>query len=347
MRAGDLVIGVDVGGTKVAAGVVEARDGRAVIGARARGAVDPATNEGGIASILAVVDEAVATLDAGQRARLAGIGVACAGNVDHVTGTLRRAANMAWRDLGIAAALRDRHGVEARVENDVNAAAWGLATFPGDAPGGSPGASGWPANPTLAYLVVGTGIGAGVVDGGRILRGRNGGAGELGHLPGIAGAVEAAAGQVPCVCGARGCLEAVASGPALGAAARARAVAGAAPRLLDRAGGDASRIDAASVTGAAADGDPVALELLAREGRFVAMAIAVAFRAYDPHRIVIGGGVVAAGQVVVDAIHAGIADLAVRVPHRLRDSRDWLEVQASPDDGGIIGAGALVLFPPA
>ena len=340
MRAGDLVIGVDVGGTKVAAGVVEARDGRAVIGARARGAVDPATNEGGIASILAVVDEAVATLDAGQRARLAGIGVACAGNVDHVTGTLRRAANMAWRDLGIAAALRDRHGVEARVENDVNAAAWGLASFPGDAKGTAP-------CPTLAYLVVGTGIGAGVVDGGRILRGRTGAAGELGHLPGIAGAVEAAAGQVPCVCGARGCLEAVASGPALGAGARARAVAGAAPGLLERAGGDASRIDAATVTGAAADGDPVALELLAREGRFVAMAIAVAFRAYDPHRIVIGGGVVAAGQVVVDAIHAGIADLAVRVPHRLRDSRDWLEVQASPDDGGIIGAGALVLFPPA
>ena len=339
MQDGDLAIGVDVGGTKVAAGLLEMRDGRAQVLARARGAVDPATNAGGLASITTVVDEIAYTLTTGQRARLRGVGVACAGNVDHETGTLRRAANMAWVDLGIAQALRGRYGVASRVENDVNAAAWGLATFPHTRVP-------LPPNPTVAYLVVGTGIGAGVVDGGRILRGRVGSAGELGHLPGIAGAVDPAAGDVACVCGARGCLEAVASGPALGAAARARAMAGQAAGLLRAVNGDASLIDAATVTSAATLGDADALDLLAREGRFVALAIAVAFRAYDPHRMVIGGGVVAAGNVVVDAIHAGVAGLAVRGVHRLRDSRDWLEVEASDADLGIVGGGGLVLNPP-
>ena len=339
MQDGDLAIGVDVGGTKVAAGLVEVHDGRASVVARARGAVDPATNAGGLASITSVVDEVVNRLDAGQRARLRGIGVACAGNVDHVAGTLRRAANMAWVDLGISSALCDRYGVTSHVENDVNAAAWGLASFPGaNVP--------LPPNPTVAYLVVGTGIGAGIVDGGRILRGRVGSAGELGHLPGIAGAVDPAAGDVPCVCGARGCLEAVASGPALGAAARTRAIDGRAPGLLRAVHGDAARIDAATVTAAAADGDADALDLLAREGRFVALAIAVAFRAYDPHRVVLGGGVVAAGEVVVDAIHAGVAGLVVRDGHRLRDSRDWLEIEAPGADLGVLGGAALVLAPP-
>jgi len=341
MRDGDLAIGVDVGGTKVAAGLVAVHDGYAEVLLRARGPVDPATNAGGIASIAAVIDEIVGGLDAGHQARLKGIGVACAGNVDHVTGTLRRAANMAWVDLGIAGALRARYGARcARVENDVNAAAWGLATFP------RPDAT-LPPNPTVAYLVVGTGIGAGVVEGGRILRGRVGSAGELGHLPGIAGAVDPAAGDVPCVCGARGCLEAVASGPALGAAARMRAEAGRAPGLLLAVGNDLSRIDAGAVTAAAANGDADALDLVAREGRFVALAIAVAFRAYDPHRVVLGGGVVAAGDVVVDAIHAGMAGLAVRDIHRLRDSRAWLEIEPPGTDLGVLGGAALVLSPPA
>ncbi len=340
MRDGDLAIGVDVGGTKVAAGLVALRDERAEVMLRARGPVDPATNAGGIASITAVIDEVLGGLDAGRRARVKGIGVACAGNVDYVAGTLRRAANMAWVDLGIADALRKRYGVGARVENDVNAAAWGLATIP------RPDAI-LPTNPTVAYLVVGTGIGAGVVDGGRILRGRVGSAGELGHLPGIAGAIDPAAGDVPCVCGARGCLEAVASGPALGAAARTRVEAGRAPGLLLAVGGDPSRIDATTVTIAAANGDPDALDLVAREGRFVALAIAVAFRAYDPHRVVLGGGVVAAGDVVVDAIHAGVAALAVRESHRLRDSRDWLEIEPPGADLGVLGGAALVLSPPA
>jgi glucokinase len=346
MQDGDVAIGVDVGGTKVAAGIVEVRDGRALLGIRARGNVDPATNAGGISSIFAVVDNVFRHLDAGQRSRLVGIGVACAGNVDHVHGTLRRASNMAWVDLAIAPALRDRYSfdggvrqrLEARVENDVNAAAWGLSTFPDGAI--------LPSKPTLAYLVVGTGIGAGIVDGGRILRGRIGGAGELGHLPGIAGAVDPVAGRVPCTCGARGCLEAVASGPALGAAGRQRAISGGAPGLLKLASGDPSRIDAMTVTAAATAGDPDALDLIAREGRFIALAIAVAFRAYDPHRVVIGGGVVAGGAVVVDAIHAGIADLAVRDDHRLRAARTWLEVKTSSDDGGIVGGASLVLSPP-
>lgn len=339
MRDGDLAIGVDVGGTKVAVGLVEVRGTEAIVRVRARGPVDPTTNDLGIASITAIVEEVARALDGEQRARLRGIGVACAGNVDHLTGTLRRAANMAWVDLVIGDALAARFGVQARVENDVNAAAWGLAMFPGEG-------RELPARPTLAYLVVGTGIGAGVVDGGRILRGRIGSAGELGHLPGLAGAVDPASGHVPCVCGARGCLEAVASGPALGAAARERARAGRAPGLVHRVDGAIDAIDARTVTTAAASGDVDATDLLARQGRFIAMAIAVAFRAYDPHRVVLGGGVVASEQVVVDAIHDGVADLAVRADHRLRDSRSWLEVEGPSGDGGVIGGAALVLSPP-
>ncbi|MCX5985395.1 MAG: ROK family protein [Chloroflexi bacterium] len=335
------VIGVDIGGTKVAAGLVEATLGsRPIVTARARGPVDPTTNSGGIASILAVVDQV--WRDASKHGpSVAAIGVACAGSVDHHDGVLRRASNMSWTDLGIAEALGDRYGVPVTVENDVNAAAWGEAIF------GDPDRETSSAIPTLAYITVGTGIGTGAVEGGRIIRGRAGGAGEFGHLPGLAGTVDPDAALVVCSCGARGCVEAVASGPAFAVAGQTWARDGRAPGLVEASHGDLSGIDAAMITRAATSGDAGALQLVAREARFIAQTIAVAWRAYSPDVIVLGGGVMSAGDVMLKAVHVGLSSLAVTGPARLRECSSWVLPARLGNDAGVIGAGALVVVRPA
>ncbi len=335
------VIGVDIGGTKVAAGLVETSAGSSpVLTARARGPVDPTTNTGGIASILAVVDQVLR--DANRHgAPVAAIGVACAGSVDHHSGVLRRASNMAWTDLGIAEALEARYGVPVTVENDVNAAAWGEAIF------GDPSREASGPIPTIAYITVGTGIGTGVVEGGRIIRGRAGGAGELGHLPGLAGAVDPDAASVVCTCGAHGCVEAVASGPAFATMGQSWARDGRAPGLVEASHGDLSKIDASMITRLAAVGDIGALELVAREGRFIAQTVAVAWRAYSPDVIVLGGGVMSAGDVMLTAVHHGLSSMAVTGPGRLRECSSWVLPARLGDDAGVIGAGSLVVVRPA
>ena len=335
------VIGVDIGGTKVAAGLVEANSGSPpVLTARARGPVDPTTNKGCTASILEVVDQVWRDAKS-HGSTVAAIGVACAGSVDHHSGVLRRASNMAWIDLGIAEALEARYGVPVTVENDVNAGAWGEAVF------GDPDRESSSAIPTIAYITVGTGIGTGAVEGGRIVRGRAGGAGELGHLPGLAGAVDPDAGAVVCSCGARGCVEAVASGPAFASAGQSWARDGRAPGLVEASHGDLSRIDASMITRLATAGDTDALQLVAREGRFIAQTIAVAWRAYAPDVIVLGGGVMNAGDVMLSAVQNGLSNLAVSGPSRLRECSSWVLASRLGDDAGVIGAGALVVVRPA
>ncbi len=238
-----LALGIDIGGTKVAA-VLLNREG--VVLGRARGPVAAQGNGAGLGSIFRVVDTVLqGHLEA--RRSLVGIGAGAPGSIDWRGGVLNGAANLTWQHLPLAAALSERYGVPALLDNDVNVAAWGERCFgagtgapAGEGPRGLPvgapaGVPGLPEE-NVVFLTAGTGIGAGLIEAGRIVRGR-GGAGEIGHIPLFPDGP-------PCRCGMIGCLEARASGPALARAGQGAAAAGETPALLALAGGAPPQVTA-------------------------------------------------------------------------------------------------------
>jgi glucokinase len=275
--APSLVVGVDVGGTKVAALVVDTN------GATLGRSIEPMTAHSGATGIEPIFDAVRAALETAGAAvgDLAAIGVGVPGRVDPDAGTVGLATNLGWRDVPLAGLVEDEFGVPCAVENDVHLAASGLVSHA--AAGGSR---------SLAYVAVGTGIGAGLVLDGRLHRGGRGMAGEIGH-------VIVDPGGVVCRCGQRGCLEMYASGPALARQAAEAIASGARTALVD-----ADPLDARAVYDAARDGDPVAVGLVAAAGGALARAIAALVLTCDVERVLLGGGVAAAGDVFLDPIVA-------------------------------------------
>ncbi|MDQ3703199.1 MAG: ROK family protein, partial [Chloroflexota bacterium] len=241
---------------------------------------------------------------------------------------LKGASNLAWRHLPIAAALRERYGVPALLDNDVNVAAWGERCFGAGTAGAESAAS-----ENVVFLTVGTGIGAGLIESGRLLRGR-GGAGEIGHIPLFPD------GPV-CRCGMTGCLEAVASGPAFARAGQDAVAAGEAPGLLALAGGDPRAVTTPLVVRAAVAGDPGATRLLDREGYYLALAVPIAGRLLDPARVVLGGGLATAGAPLFEAVWSALARLRPRGPVPSM----YVVPAALGDAAGAIGGAALILSP--
>src|SRR6476646_3669484 len=195
-----LLVGVDIGGSKIAVLVVD-RDERVLarqVAPTAAGAPERAVDE-----IAAVVANALYDADA-TNDDISAIGVGVPGRVDPLTGTVTLAVNLGWQDLPLGTRLEERFGRPCVVENDVRAAALGLhrrrVVGPID---------------DLAYLAVGTGVSAGVILDGRLHRGARGLAGEIGHV-----IVEP--GGAPCACGQHGCLETLVSGSAIARLARGR-----------------------------------------------------------------------------------------------------------------------------
>jgi predicted NBD/HSP70 family sugar kinase len=263
--------GLDIGGTKIEGVVLDAA-GAVVAHRRAATVPGPAGILGGAVALL----EGLAA-DSGGPETLAGVGVGTAGVVDERAGRLLHAVNLGidGDGLALAAGLTAATGVPARVENDVNAAAVGV-----HAALGSPAAD-------LALLSVGTGLAAGFVLGGRLHRGARGGAGEVGHLPVVAGGPE-------CVCGQRGCLEAVASG---GALARRWRELGRPPSLRP----------AAAVVAAAAAGDPEAAAVWREFCGHLATAVRILLQTVDVDVVVLGGGVAGVGAPLVTGVREALA----------------------------------------
>jgi glucokinase len=277
-----LLAGVDVGGTKVAALVVDA-DGHPL--ARAVRSMIDAGQPLGVEPVIAAIEAAVSA--AGATARdLAAIGVGVPGGVDHESGVVRHATNLEWIDMPLARLLEDAFGATCRVENDVRLAAAGLIGHEVAAPARS-----------LAYVAVGTGIGAGLVLDGRLYRGERGVAGEIGHV------IVDPSGPA-CRCGQRGCLEAIASGPAIARQAEDAIANGVATSL------DADRpLTAKAVYDAAREQDSLALAITSAAGAVIARAIANLAITCDLQRVLVGGGVAAAGPAFLDPIEAELGRL--------------------------------------
>ncbi len=261
-------VGIDIGGTKVAGGVV-GPDGAVLATARRQtpGASVRATED----AIVTVVEE----LSARHGGPIAGVGVGAAGWFDRDGETVLFSPHLAWRNTPLRAHLLARLRRPLWVGNDADAAAWAEYRF-GAARGSTP----------ALMVTLGTGIGGGLIVDGRLQRGAHGVAGEWGHMRVVPD------GRL-CACGNRGCWEQYASGSALGQTARevAQRSPAAAAGLLERVAGDADRLRGEDVAQAATEGDPLALELVADVGTWLGQGIADLAAVLDPEVVVVGGGV--------------------------------------------------------
>jgi glucokinase len=309
----DLTIGVDVGGTKVAAGVVD-QQGRIVEKLRR---ATPAASPGRTAG---VIGDLVTELLGRHRAGAVGIGAA--GFVDVAGTTVVFAPNLAWRDEPLKKEVEERVGLPVLVENDASAAAW-AETHLGAARG----------HRNVMLITVGTGIGAGIVIDGEVYRGGSGMAGEPGHYRVVPGGR-------PCGCGNRGCWEQYASGSALVAEARdlARRTPSAAVRLLQLGGGTPEGIGGGEVTRAAREGDPGALGCFAIVGGWLGQGLADLAAILDPGCFVLGGGVAEAGELLIGPARAAFGDRLTGRPYRQPAEVMLAGLGA---DAGLIGAADL------
>jgi glucokinase len=309
-------IGVDVGGTKIAAGVV---DTEGHILERIKVPTPDTVEEIDVRITEAV--EALLGQTAGEQSRMA-VGVAAAGFVDEHRTTVRFAPNIPWREHPLAASLTRRLGVPVVVENDANAAAWAEFRF-----GAGYGVT------DMTLLTVGTGLGGGIVLDGRLVRGAYGIAAELGH-------VRVVPRGRPCGCGQLGCWEQYASGSALLRAARKLAVKNpeAAKVMLKAAGDDPALMRGSMVTDAALGGDPAAIALFTELGTWLGEGIAMVANVMDPAVVVIGGGVADAGELLLGPARVAFTDHLSG-----GDNRPHLDIRAARlgNDAGIIGAADL------
>lgn len=285
-------MGVDIGGTKVAGGVVD-EDGRILASTRRPTPTDhPAETMLAIADVVRELRE--------SHPGVVAVGIGAAGFVDADRALVLFAPHLAWRAEPLRARVAEQVGLPVVVENDANAMAWAEHRF-----GAGRG------EPDLVCLTVGTGIGGGIVLDGRLHRGRFGVAGELGHLRVVPDGRR-------CGCGNRGCWEEYCSGSALVRLARELAVASpaAAARLLELGGGSPAGITGTAVTSAAREGDTAALECFADVGRWLGQGLADLAAVLDPGCFVIGGGVSEAGELLLGPARVAYAGALTGRGHR-------------------------------
>jgi len=316
--AGHLLV-ADLGATSIDVAVTDL-DGR-ILGHRD----EPADVSTGPERCLSRIEELFEELVAATRdlpGRLRGVGIGVPGPVEFASGRPVSPPIMpGWDGYPVRERFAERHRAPVWVDNDVNILALGEWRS-GIAVG----------HDNVVVVKVGTGIGAGIISNGRIHRGAQGSAGDVGHIQ----VVDAA--SVVCRCGNVGCLEALAGGAALARDGEAAAVAGRSERLrvaLDQHG----RVTAEDVARAASFGDPVAVSLLQAAGHRVGLMLASVVNFFNPSLIVVGGGVAQSGDQLLAAIRETVYRRSL--PLATRD----LVVQRSSLGAlaGVVGASAMVL----
>jgi glucokinase len=312
-----LTVGVDVGGTKVAGGVV---DEHGTIIAQHRVETPARDAEATTSAITSVIQ----TMREDHDIEAVGIGIA--GFVDAARSTVYFAPNLlGWRDGPLRAEVEKRVGLPVVVENDANAAAWGEARF---------GAG--REQRFIVCVTVGTGVGGGIVVDRRLYRGGFGVAAEIGHIQMVENGR-------PCGCGQRGCWEQYASGGALVRDARERAAESRpdAEVLLGLGDGTPEGITGEHVTEAAKKGDPVATASFNTLGHWLGQGLADLAAVLDPGMFVLGGGVSEAGSLVLDPTKVAFEQL---LTGRGRRPTASVVLAALGNDAGLVGAADLARF---
>jgi len=289
------VMGVDIGGTKVAVGIVN--DKGEIVAQGRRPMVANGTAEAALEAVSGAIDSLVNTNAA--QGGIQSIGICAPGPLDPRSGVVLNPPNLpCWRDFPLAEIIAGKYRVPVRVDNDANAAAlaetrWGAAR----------------GYRYVFYTCIGTGIGTGIVLDGNIYHGKTGSAGEGGHVSiDYRGPV--------CGCGKRGCIEILAAGPAIGARARAKFDDNSSRQsaILELARGDVARITGELVGKAYAAGDPLAREILEETVALLTPWLGNIVDLLDPDVLVMGGGVAAMLQPFFDDIRSRLPRWCVN-PH--------------------------------
>ncbi|MEY4042467.1 MAG: hypothetical protein RL529_34 [Actinomycetota bacterium] len=306
-------IGIDIGGTKIAGALVDA-EGRIVLEERVPSpAGDPD----------AMVDAVVGLIERlSANHEVIGAGVAAAGFIDADQSTIIYAPNISWRNEPFKAKLEAKLSIPVIIENDANAAGWAEYKY-----GAGRGYK------HMIMLTIGTGVGGAVIADSRMLRGGFGIAGELGHIRVVPDGLL-------CGCGQHGCLESYASGSALLRAAKELAASGDPEGArLREIEAEAGKLTGLEVYQAILEGDAGALRILGDLGSWLGQAIGSLVAVLDPEVVVIGGGVSAAGDLLLNPIReAYLAHLPAR------GYRPELKITAAEfvNDAGVVGAADLV-----
>jgi len=304
-------VGVDVGGTKIAAGLVD-EQGRILERRRLESPKYDADE------LRDAIVEVVEELRQGHD--VAAVGVGAAGSVAADRRSVYFAPHLEWGSEPVADRLMAKLDLPVVLENDANAAAWAEFRF-----GAGQGVD------DQMMVTLGTGVGGGLVLDSELYRGGHGVAAEVGHINLVPDGR-------PCPCGRRGCLEQYASGTALTRDARAKAAEGGAPRLLHAAGGDLEDITGTMVTELAKHGEPEAVELYTNLAGLLAKGIASLVAVLDPTLVVLGGGVSEAGAVLLQPTREALATEITG--HGKRPGPD-LALAELGNDAGLIGAADL------
>jgi glucokinase len=307
-----LAVGIDVGGTKIAAarvsedGTIHAREVLA----------SPAEDVEATFDAMEAAGRAVLTSD------VTAVGISAAGMVEAGTGIVRFAPNLAWRDADLVGRIGGSLGLPTVAENDNNAAGWGEFRLGAGRDVGH-----------LLFVGVGTGIGGGIVADGVLLRGAHGFAAEIGHIV-------VQPGGERCGCGNIGCWETVASGTAITREGRRAASRRPDSRIAELAGGDPALVTGETVTRAAQEGDADATGILVDVGRRLGEGIAGLVNVLDPELVVVGGGVSEAGDLLL-----GPARTAYRATVQAYDRRPDVPIVRTElgPEAGVVGAALLAL----
>ena len=316
--AGELVAGVDLGGTKILT-VLADRAGRVLarvkVATPARRGQDDVIN-----TIVETVHEAI-RLSGAPAEKVCATGVVAPGPLDPDRGLVFLAPNLGWKDVPLGTMMAERLNLPVYLDNDANLAALGEHVY---------GAGRHATH--MVYITVSTGVGGGLILDGRVYHGAGGGAGEIGHV------TVAPEGPV-CNCGNTGCLEAVASGTAMARRARTLVDDGRGAGILAAAGGNPEQISARSVSEAAAAGDAEAVVILQDAGRYLGLAVAGVINLLNPSAVVLGGGVMQSAPALWDAmlteVHRRTLESSLAAVRVVRGTLGG--------DAGALGAVALAL----
>lgn len=314
------IMGIDIGGTKLAVGLATEGGELLAEARRPSGAEDGP--EAVIARILelarGVSNEAGIGLEGVER-----IGIGCGGPLDPWRGVIRNALNMpGWIDIPIVARIEEELGRPAFLDNDANAAALGEHRF-----GAGRGVD------NLVYLTVSTGVGGGVILDGRLYQGENGNAAELGHI-------SVDADGRACHCGSIGCIEAYCSGTSIAARAVEALAADEAPSVLRSVA--AGTMTAQAVAEAARDGDRAAASIWDESVRLLGAGVVSIIHAFNPRLVILGGGVTRSGDQLFDPVRRVVDE---RTMPWLREAVEIVPA-ALGEMTGILGAVAVAIDGP-
>ncbi|MGA7875640.1 MAG: ROK family protein [Desulfoferrobacter sp.] len=314
---GSAAVGVDLGGTKIAAALVD-NSGKMLKYSRV------ATNvHGGASAVLEQIKELVMNLKNGSSSAVVGVGVGVAGQIEAEKGIVRFAPNLDWHDVPLQSQLSSACNLPVVITNDVRAITWGEWLF-----GAGRGCD------DLICAFVGTGIGGGVVIKGKVVNGCSNTAGEIGHIT-----VDLHGPK--CTCGNQGCMEALAGGWGIAREAKravsADPIAGA--TLLKMADGEREKITAKMVADAYKGGDALAKGLIEEAGEALVAGMTSLVNAFNPCRLILGGGVIDGLPEWVELVEQGVHKRA------LAAATTTLKVLTARlgDDAGVIGAAALAM----